>query len=898
MYLVFRGLLAVNDSLVRKFHDALVDLTTSQIIQSGLQHDAFGKITEVASQTLDIERVSIWLFDPSHTRLTCSDLFEHTPHTHSSGLEVTASNYPRYFQALQQVHPIDATDVKSDPRINEFWETYCQPLGITSLLDVPIRMKGEIVGVVCHEHIGPQRHWTLEEMHFARSITNFVSLALESMERERIELALRESEERTRLIVENALDAVITMDTRGFITGWNPQAEATFGWSSEEAVGQPLVTLIVPEQFREAHNSGLEYFRKTGEGAVLNKRLEISALHRDGHEFPVELAISPIQSQKGITFSAFLRNITDRKQSEEAVKSIAKFPDENPSPVLRVSQDGVLLYANPASTRLLHTWGIRVGEPVPLDMKRFIQTTLGMKTSQEIEVACDDLIYSLVVAPISEEAYVNMYGRNVTARRKAEREMLEAKETAELANRAKSDFLATMSHELRTPLTGILGYAQLLKNEANISEKHRNGLAVIENSADHLLSLINEILDLSRIEAGSLELHLEPVNLSRHLETLSNIMRARAEDKRLSYTFECLSELPPLVLGDERRLRQVLINLLDNAIKYTTEGGLALKVGYHENNIRFLVEDTGMGIKPENLEAIFESFQRVHDRKLGVEGTGLGLAISQKLVSLLGGTLQVKSTVGEGSQFWFDLHLPAVEGQSDESAVKEPQVIAIKGERKKLLIVDDKLDNRLFLRDLLNPLGFETQEAQDGEECLGQALAFQPDVILMDLRMPNMDGLEATRKIRTIPELKDVVIIAISASSFEHNRHECLEAGTDAFLSKPFRIIKLLELLRDHLHIELVYKRASLTTSTTEAQTERPSPNISVPSLEVLAPLLEQAKRGDIKKVITQIETISESPEFRTFAAKVLPMAKNFQVTKLCAYLASLIPSHETKLDS
>ncbi len=886
----------MNDPLLRKFHDALVDLTTSQVIQSGQQLDAFGKITEVASQTLGIERVSIWLFDSSHTRLTCSDLFEQTTHTHSSGVEVTASDYPRYFQALQQIQPIDATDVKSDPRINEFWETYCQPLGITSLLDVPIRMKGEIVGVVCHEHIGPQRQWTLEEIHFARSITNFVSLALESLERERIELALRESEERTRLIVENALDAVITMDTHGLITGWNPQAEIIFGWSSEEAVGQPLVTLIVPQKFREAHNSGLEHFRKTGEGAVLNKRLEISALHRDGHEFPVELAISPIQSQKGVTFSAFLRNITDRKQSEEAVKSIAKFPDENPSPVLRVSQDGFLLYANPASTRLLHTWGIRVGEPVPMDMKRFVQTTLGMKTSQEIEVTCDDFIYSLVVAPISEEAYVNMYGRNVTARRKAEREMLEAKETAELANRAKSDFLATMSHELRTPLTGILGYAQLLKNESGISDKHRNGLAVIENSADHLLSLINEILDLSRIEAGSLELHLEPINLCRHLETLSNIMRARAEDKRLSYTFECLSELPPRVMGDERRLRQVLINLLDNAIKYTREGGLALKVGYHEDTIRFLVEDTGMGIKPEHLEAIFESFQRVHDRKLGVEGTGLGLAISQKLVALMGGTLQVKSTVGEGSQFWFDLHLPSVEGQSDEAVVKEPQVIAIKGERKKLLIVDDKLDNRLFLRDLLNPLGFETQEAQDGEECLGQALAFHPDIILMDLRMPTMDGLEATRKIRTIPELKDVIIIAISASSFEHNRHECLEAGTDAFLSKPFRIIKLLELLRDHLQLELVYEKTP--TSTQEPRSNRQSPKISVPSLEVLTPLLEHAKRGDIKKVITQIETISESPEFHTFAAKVLPMAKNFQVTKLCAYLQTLLPSHETKLDS
>ncbi len=888
----------MNDSLVRKYHDALVDLTTSQVIQGGDRHTAFAKISEVTAHTLDVERVGIWLFDPTHTRLTCADLYARSTQSHSSGLELTAADYPQYFQALQQVHPIDATDVKTDVRTNEFWESYCQPLEISSLLDVPVRMKGEIVGVVCHEQVGPQREWDLEEIHFARTITNFVALALESLERGRMESALRESEERTRLIVENALDAVITMDMAGHITGWNPKAEKIFGWSPEEALGRPLVSLIVPQQFREAHNSGLENFRKTGEGVVLNKRLEISALHRDGHEFPVELAISPIQSQAGVTFSAFIRNITDRKQTEDAVKNVAKFPDENPSPVLRVSQDGLILYANPASARLLSTWKTRVNEAVPLNIKRFVQSTLGMKSSQEIEVDCHEDIYSLVVAPIPDEAYVNMYGRNVTARRKAERAMLEAKETAELANRAKSDFLATMSHELRTPLTGILGYAQLLKNDTDIADKHRNGLAVIENSADHLLSLINEILDLSRIEAGSLELHVEPINLSRHLDTLSSIMRARAEDKHLSFTFECLSELPPLVLGDERRLRQVLINLLDNAIKYTKEGGLALKVGYHEDSIRFLVEDTGMGIRSEDLEAIFKSFQRVHDRKLGVEGTGLGLAISQKLVSLMGGVLQVKSSVGEGSQFWFDLHLPPVEGKGEQAPELEPKVVAVKGQRRKILVVDDKLDNRMFLKDLLSPLGFEIMEARDGEEGVGQALAFRPDVILMDLRMPNMDGLEATRKIRQLPELQQVMIIAISASSFEHNRQECLDAGTDDFLSKPFRIIKLLELLRDHLQLELIFDTRQPESPAPRSSSQGLAPTVHVPPMDLLLPLLELAKRGDIKNVVAKIEDLAQTPDFHPFTAKILPMAKNFQVTKLCTYLQSVMPSHENDLES
>ena len=263
-------------------------------------------------------------------------------------------------------------------------------------------------------------------------------------------------------------------------------------------------------------------------------------------------------------------------------------------------------------------------------------------------------------------------------------------------------------------------------------------------------------------------------------------MRGRAEDKGLSFTYECLSDLPRLVLGDERRLRQVVINLMDNAIKYTPEGGIALKVGFHEERLRFLVEDTGIGIKPEHLMTIFQSFQQVHDSKIRTEGTGLGLAISQKLVGLMGTVLQVTSTTGEGSTFWFDLDLPEASGQQLASQTPDPKIIGVKGNRTRILVVDDKLDNRMFLYDLLSPLGFEVVEAIDGEDCLRKMSEVVPDVVLMDLRMPKRNGLEATRTIRHTPRFEQIVIIAISASSFEHNRYECTEAGANGFISKTF----------------------------------------------------------------------------------------------------------------
>jgi signal transduction histidine kinase/DNA-binding response OmpR family regulator len=385
----------------------------------------------------------------------------------------------------------------------------------------------------------------------------------------------------------------------------------------------------------------------------------------------------------------------------------------------------------------------------------------------------------------------------VRERARLEREVRErteelalARDRAEAANRAKTMFLASMSHELRTPLHAILGYSQLLGGDQTLPDGARERLQIVANSGQHLLRLINEVLDLSKIEAGKLELRIAPFDLPALLTEIVHAQEARAAAKGLVFRRPDLAGLPAAVAGDAQKLRQVLDNLLGNAVKFTARGEVRLGVmPVAAGRVHFEVSDTGRGIAPEDLRRLFEPFTQARGAVEQPEaGTGLGLTIAHRLVALMGGELRVASTVGEGSRFWFEVDLAGASASAAIPGERRPKRrrIGYEGPRRRVLAIDDVEANRWLFRDLLAPLGFEIALAASAGEALAQLEHVRPDLVLLDLRLPGMDGFALARTLRADPRLEGVRILAASASVFGHDPGEAVAAGCDAFISKPF----------------------------------------------------------------------------------------------------------------
>ncbi len=657
-------------------------------------------ILQVSADTLQAERVSLWRFGESRQLIRCVGLHERRTGRFDCGLLLYRPEAPAYFEAVEHDRVVDAQDAATDPRTREFRDAYLVPHGIGAMLDVPLRQDNEPIGVLCVEHVGGPRAWTLDEQTFAISVANLIVVALGDQERREALARLAESERRAGLIVDTAHDAFIGMDSSGRIIAWNAQAERTFGWTRDEAVGRLLADTIIPPRFREQHHAGIRRFHDSGEAPIVNQRLELAALHRSGREFPIEITVtSPMRLARGYVFGAFLRDISDR---------------------------------------------------------------------------------------IERDA-----------------ELRRAKESAEAATRAKSEFLANMSHELRTPLNGVIGYSQLLQRDRSLTPGQRDALDAIAQCGAHLLELINDVLDLSRIEAGRVDIEATSTDLAELVTDLKYVVADAARRKGLQLAMIVAPDLPRRVVLDGRHVRQVLLNLLSNAIKFTAAGEVGLDVSRGPDGaLLFEVRDTGIGIEPESRTAIFDAFTQTRTGA-AAGGTGLGLAISRHLVRRMGGQLDVDTTVGRGSRFFFSL--PLVQGDpsrsADEAGPPAPAFDArlAAGQDVTALVVDDSTVSRRILASLLESAGLEILTAAGGAEALQVARQHRPDVIFMDLRMRDLDGLEATRQLKQDPATAGIVVIAVTASAFGDTRAAALEAGCVDYLPKPVRAERVFAALATHL---------------------------------------------------------------------------------------------------
>ena len=485
------------------------------------------------------------------------------------------------------------------------------------------------------------------------------------------------------------------------------------------------------------------------------------------------------------------------------------------------------------------------------------------------------------------------------------------------ANRAKSVFLSNMSHELRTPLNAVLGFAQFLERETGLSPDGRNNLRIIQRSGGHLLELINDVLAISKIEAGRITLAEHTFDLHEMIRSVADMIRVRTEPKGLQFIVSIEPDVPRTVTGDEGKLRQVLVNLLGNAVKFTDEGGIALRAGWSGSAAVIELQDTGHGIAAEEMGGLFEAFTQTESGRNSKEGTGLGLAISRSFVRLMGGDIRVRSELGRGTVFTVEVPLAVAESHAPETARRRVTGLAPGETPRRLLVVDDTAENRHLLTSLLTTVGFEVREATNGREAVDAWADWRPDLIWMDMRMPVMDGYEATREIRRRevargpwsvvregtssghspepsstdhgPRTTDHCrIIALTASAFEHERAEILSQGVDDFVAKPFREESIFEKLAEHLGVRYAYEDAGAPAEARGESVVTPERLSALPG-EQIRELYGALSNGDIAAAAAAAESIRERDE--SLGIALLAEIRAFRLEELLSVLDNLEPA-------
>lgn len=833
-----------SENRLRRQQAALIKLVESQEFYRGDLNAALCALTQTAADILEVERVSVWFYDTERTKICLNNVYQLSTQEHSSGLELQQKDYPLYFQALETEEIIAADDAQEDFRTKEFLDSWLIPLGITSMLDIPIRSGGAIVGVICHEQVGSPRHWTFEERNFANYLAYMASLAIEARERASAEAALQYRAETDNLIskisrtfLDQDLDTAIAF------------ALEALGKFTESDLSYIISYSDCQSQLRMTHEWCYE---------------DIFCNNQKEQQFPV--TVFPWFSEQLLSGNPI------------NIANIADLPPE-------------------AAAEKAHLINRKIQSVLIVPMLNAIKTVgyLGLDRVRAAKTWTQDDINLLKL--------VGEFIAIAQAKHEAEEALKQAKEDADAANRAKSEFLASMSHELRTPLNAILGFTQVMNRDFSLSVEQRDNLSIISRSGEHLLELINDILEMSKIEAGRTTFNQNSFDLYRLLDSLEEMLRLKTQAKNLQLIFERTPDVPQYIQTDEGKLRQVLINLLGNAIKFTEAGGVILRVrscqGYEEterrrdgdaemgsrgaslapseynsecrNRLSFEVEDTGFGIAPEEIDQLFAAFGQTETGRKSNQGTGLGLPISQKFVRLMGGEMTVSSVLGSGSLFAFDIQINLADATKiqDNKLIRKVIGLAAGQPNYRILVVDDRLESRLLLVKLLSSIGFSVQEATNGKEAVQKWETWNPHLIWMDMRMPIMDGYEATKEIKArekkrrrkagINTLDSVKIISLTASAFEEERTVVLSVGCDDFMRKPFREEVLWEKMVQHLGVSFIYAESELRNKQTSTNVSSLicDPNcLKVMPNEWLKQLHQAAQECSDDKIFELIEKI------------------------------------------
>src|SRR4051812_41906083 len=745
-------------------------------------------------------------------------------------------------------------------------------------------------------------------------------LAMEDVTaRKRAEEALLEAGALQSAIFNSANFSSIATDEKGVIQIFNVGAERMLGYAAAEVVNKNTPADISDPQEVIARAKALSAELATtitpGFEALVFKAsrgiediYELTYIRKDGSRFPAIVSVTALRDAQGgiIGYLLIGTDNTARKQVEaERMLLDQRVRDQqfytrsliesNIDALITTDPRGIITDVNKQMEALTGcTRDELIGAPFkdyftnPERAEAGIKLVLGegKVTDYELTARARDGKETVVSynATTFHDRDRKLQGVFAAARDVTERKRYE--QSLQQANRAKSVFLANMSHEIRTPMNAILGFSQLMLRDKDLTPQQCQYLGTINRSGEHLLALINDILEMSKIEAGRATLNPSTFDLPVLLNDLEMMFRVRTNEKKLSFSVELVGDdVPQYIVADINKMRQVFINVLGNAVKFTEQGGVGVRVladrkGAKGPSLRVAIEDTGPGISQDEQDRLFRHFEQTKSGQQTGTGTGLGLAISREFVRLMGGDITLSSQVGKGSVFVIDLPLNEGEAQAVQAKEKQRHVLKLQPGQPacRVLVVDDIEENRQLLAQLLAPVGFEVRLAVNGAEAVKQFEEWQPSLILMDFRMPVMDGHEAIRRIRALPGGKEPTIIAVTASAMDDNRQELMEIGADDFIGKPFREAELFHKIHAHVGVEYEYADDSAAAPATEAAELTPESLAALPA-QLIDPMREAVVTADLDLLLAKIQEI-ESRDPR-IAKGLRRLAEGFHYQKL-----------------